>query len=213
MVEGTLIAAFITRDSVYLLSDGRVINTDTGQVHNTHSKVHKLSERCGLLVAGAYMPKLPGTVSKIAEERGMPAVEQVAPIVRQEMEATWKLLENRESPESIYRARAFAFVVGFDSCNEPRLFYIDNKSEPAFRLQERHLFGDGNNIEIGSLSTGSGEIEDPSGMLSEEIRARLPIRDSLQQLFIASFNGVKNVLSSQYERIGGETFLLTLNKE
>lgn len=66
MVEGTLIAAFITRDSVYLLSDGRVINTDTGQVHNTHSKVHKLSERCGLLVAGAYMPKLPGTIGYVA---------------------------------------------------------------------------------------------------------------------------------------------------
>jgi len=213
MVEGTLIAAFITCDSVYLLSDGRVVNTDTGQVHNTHSKVHKLSERCGLLVAGAYMPELPRTVSKIAEERDMTNVEQVAPIVRQEMEATWQLLKNRESPERIHRSRAFAFVVGFDSCNEPRLFYIDNKSEPAFSLQERHLFGDGNDIEIGSLSTGSGEIEDPSGMLCEEIRARLPIRDTLQQLLIASFNGVKNVLSSQYERIGGETFILTLKKK
>jgi len=213
MLEETLIAAFLTRESVYLFSDGRVINTDSGKIYNRHSKVHKLSKRCGLLVAGAYMPELPSTVSKVASKRHMPYVEQIAPIVCQEMKSTWQLLENRESPERIRKARAFAFVAGYDSDNEPRLFYIDDKSIPPFFLQKRELFKGGIDLEIGSLSTGSGELEDPSGMLTQEIRARLPVQQSLYQILLASFNRVKNALASQYEKIGGETFCLILNRE
>jgi hypothetical protein len=159
------------------------------------------------------MPSLPTTVSKIAMERGTPYVQQVAPIVRHEMEAMWRLLGERVSPDRFSQARAFAFVAGFDSCNRPRLFYIDDKSKPPFHLQERPLFIDGNDLEIGAMSTGSGELENPSGMLTAEIQVRLPVRTLLHQLLLASFDGVKNALSSQYERIGGDTFYLIFNKE
>jgi len=166
-----------------------------------------------LLVAGAYMPSLPKTVSKIATERGTPYVEQVAPIVRQEMEATWRLLGERVSPDRFSQVRAFAFVAGFDSLNRHHLFYIDDRSKPPFHLQERPLFIGGNDLEIGALSTGSGKLENPSGMLTAEIQARLPVRTSLYQLLLASFDGVKNALASQYESIGGDTFCLIFNKE
>jgi hypothetical protein len=212
MLKGTLIAAFLTPDSVHLFSDGRVINTNTGQRYNRHSKVHKLSERCGLLVAGVYMAKLPTMVSKIAMERDTPYVDQIALIVNQEMANTWRLFEERESPDRVNQARAFAFIVGFDSRNRPRLFYTDNKSNPPFHLQERPLFADGKDLEMGAMSTGSGEIENPSSMLTAEIQTRLPVRTSLQQLLLTSFDGVKNILASQYEGIGGDTFHLTFRK-
>jgi len=213
MLKGTFIAAFLDRNSVHLFSDGRAINIKTGHVYNDHSKVHKLSEHCGLLVAGIYMPDLPTTVSKIATERDTPYVEQVAPVVRQEMEATWRLLGERVSPDRLSQARAFAFVAGFDSRNRPCLFYIDDKSKPPFHLQERPLFIGGNDPEIGALSTSSGELENPTDMLIAEYHARLPVRTSLHHLLLASFNGVKNDLASQYEGIGGETFYLIFNKE
>jgi hypothetical protein len=210
MLEGTLIAAFITRDSIHLFSDGRVINRETRQISNTHSKVHHLSAHCGMLVAGVYMPALPTAVSRIAAERRQAFADQVAPIVRQEMRASWQILEHREAPERIRQARAFAFVTGFDAHELPRLFYVDNRSVPSFALQERPLFGRGCNLEIGAMSTGSGELEDLSAMFTSEIQARLPLQATLAQVLEESFDCVKNRLAGQYESIGGRGFRSTI---
>lgn len=206
MKQGTLITAFVTHGFVLLLSDGRVVNTETEQVFNDHSKVHVLTDKSGLLVAGVYMPRLPLDVSRIASERGMSCVDQVAPLVKDEMEATWSLLESEVSPEQIAQARAFAFVSGFDSIRQPRLFYIDNRSNPPFSLQERTLFEESNDVEIGAMSTGSGDLENPSSMLVAAIQSRLPLTVPLEEALTSSFNDVKVALASQYERIGGETF-------
>jgi len=166
-----------------------------------------------MLVAGVYMPTLPMTVSQAVARRGEPFVDQVARIVRQEMEARWRILEQREPPERVRQARAFAFVVGFDASESPRLFYIDNKSNPPFVLQERRLFGAGNNLEVGAMSTGSGELDDVSGMLGAEIGARLTAQITLDRLLTESFDQVKDRLAERYESIGGTTFSLVIRQQ
>jgi hypothetical protein len=165
-----------------------------------------------MLVARVYMPMLPTTVSQTAAQRRQPFVDQVAWIVRHEMEASWRIIELRELPERIRQARAFAFVAGFDVNESPRLFYIDNKSNPPFLLQERPLFTTGNDLEMGAMSTGSGELEDPSSMLAAEIQVRLPLQMTLHRLLEESFNHVKDTLAAQYESIGGRTFSLVISR-
>jgi hypothetical protein len=208
--SGTLIAAFIRAGEIALFSDGRVIDADSGRIHNDWSKVHQLSPMVGMLTAGHYVPSLREDIRRNAADRALTSVEDVATIARLVLIEIWRKLGSspQEAPK-LEVARVFVFIVGFDRFSRPRLYYLDNRSSPQFVLQERSLFTTGGgDVEIASMSTGSGETEDPSASLATHLKGLAEKQGAGVDVFAfrSAFDMTKAELGAKNKRIGGRTF-------
>jgi hypothetical protein len=215
-LHGTLIAAFLTRDEIFLASDGRVIHNKTGQIHNDWSKVHQINKYVGMLTAGAFIPPFKDAVVRNCNDRNIRTVEGVVQVASLILTEFWRSnVERIKQSGRLDEFRVFVFIAGFDVNNCPRLFYLDNMSKPKFSIQVRQLFQNGHDFEIGALSTGSGQEEDPSGLLTQEINCRiqqLGIIPNLSLILYSAFSLVKDKLSKTNSRIGGKTFLSKIDR-
>jgi hypothetical protein len=210
--SGTLIAAFLLRDQVFLFSDGRVIDADSGQVHDDWSKVHHLAPMVGMLTAGHYVPHLRDDICRNSSERNVSTVDGVANIAGLVLSETWRRFESApENAAKIALARVFVFIAGFDAHAEARLFYLDSTSTPRFRLQERSLFSPGRDLEIAAMSTGSGATENPSALLINEVQTRLRSQVDFDVL-CSAFDATKAELAKTNDRIGGVTFAAVVDR-
>lgn len=209
---GTLISTIITKENIYLFSDGRTVNLDNGEINNLHTKVHRLSKFCGLLVAGVYMPDLPSQVSTIASSNNLIYANQIADVVQKVISKIWEYLENNNPPDKIAASRAFAFICGYDNLFIPRLYYVDSQTTPKFTIKERFLFSEKTDLEIAAMSTGSGEFENPTQMLTDSILKLYKYNSVIENVFLDSFDSVKEELAKSYPKIGGNTFASKINK-
>jgi len=216
LFHGTLIAAFFTKDEIFLASDGRVNNIDNGEVHDDWSKVHQINKSVGMLTAGACTPTLATDIINNCKSRGIETVDEVAKIAHLVLKEIWRLnVDMFEREGKLDDIRIFIFLAGFDAHSQPRLFYLDNMSDPIFTIQERNLFQTATDIEIAALSTGSGEEENPSAMLAADIRNNLSSnnakQNSLPMALHSAFNSTKDRLSNRNSSIGGQTFFSRLS--
>jgi len=210
---GTVIAVFTTREEIYLFSDGRLTNLDTGKFNDAYPKVHRLSKYTGLLTAGINMPDLPVQVSTIASRSNLLYVKDIVPIVRDVMTDIWHYLEGTNVLDKMAERKAFAFICGFDQNLIPHVYYIDNNTTPPFVIKEKSLFTGTINLEIASISTGSGEFVDPSQMLANEISKNYSNSIPLKSILLKSFNSVKLNLAKTNSWIGGQTFYSKITKK
>src|SRR2546427_1452956 len=88
--SGTLVAAFLMPDQIALFSDGRVIDSDSGRVHNDWSKVHQLAPMVGMLTAGHYMPHLRDDIRRNSQARNVTAVDDVANVSSLVLVEAWR---------------------------------------------------------------------------------------------------------------------------
>lgn len=213
--EGTLIATFITKNKIYLLSDGRVINKIDGTIRDDWSKIHKINNRVGMLVAGIYVPNLRDDIIRNCRERDLTSVKDVANISSLILQEIWnQYTANPEYKEKIKNIRIFVFLVGFDENNVPHMFFLDNMSEPRFKLQEKALFEVGDELEIGAMSYASGETENPSGMLIKYLTPYINSKGKqidLKRSIYSAFNSTKKELAEKTQQIGGKTFFAEID--
>jgi hypothetical protein len=216
-LHGTLVAAFLTRSAIFLASDGRVIDSDSGKIFDDWTKVHRLTEQVGMLTAGAYVKHLKEDIVCKCNSRGILDVVGVAQIASLVLQEIWRLNAGAiEAQGKLEEVRIFIFLAGFDETGQPRLFYSDNNSQPKFAIQERQLFRSGYDLEIAAISTGSGKWEDPSELLKEEIGARIETGMSVQilpHLLYSAFGATKKKLSVTNPRVGGKTFFSHIDPE
>ena len=209
--SGTLIAAFLTKTEIVLCSDGRAVNASTGAVvSDAWTKIHRLTDRVGLLTAGRDLPGLvPRFRAKQAAARPS-TITQLADLLQGALDEEWAALPPGGDPAG-GGGRSFVFMTGFDAVGAPRIFHLD--SQARFRVQEMSLFGGGRELEIAAMSTGSGLTQDPSGLLLRQLqttRTREPSIDLLRWL-LSSFDAAKAELASQDPRIGGRTFVAVID--
>lgn len=207
---GTLIAAFLTKTEIVLCSDGRAVNASTGVVvSDAWTKIHRLTDRVGLLTAGRDLPGLvPRFRAKQAAARPS-TITQLADLLQGALDEEWAALPPGDPGGGA--GRSFVFMTGFDAVGAPRIFHLD--SQARFRVQEMPLFGGGRELEIAAMSTGSGLTQDPSGLLLRQLqstRTREPAIDLLRWL-LSSFDAAKAELASQDPRIGGRTFVAVID--
>jgi hypothetical protein len=102
--------------------------------------------------------------------------------------------------------------VGFDKRHLPRLFYLDNQTNPPLLLQERSVTDE---IEIAAISHGSDSvIENPSNDFTfylRQISRQTNILLNPQKVFFDSFVKTQEKLSKSEPLIGGKTFFSTID--
>jgi hypothetical protein len=218
ILHGTLIATVITKNLIYLFSDGRLINKERGVINDNWSKIHKINDLVGMLVAGQYIQHLRDDIIRNCQRRNLKSVKDVAEITSLVLKGTWNnIAANPEYKEKISEIKIFAFIVGFDASASPHLYFVDSMSSPMFRLQERLLFLGGEDLEIGAISYESGIKENPSNMLINQI---IPHRNlinrkefELKDILLRAFNDIKNELSKNHSSIGGQTFFAVIDNK
>jgi len=121
----------------------------------------------------------------------------------------YSLKHSDKRTDNIKDVKFFLFVVGFDRNSNPRLYYLENETSPAFEIQERILFNTGNDLEIATMSTNSGKTEFPSETMSNYVNYENNVmkRSDVTGIVIDSFNKTKDILSKQNNHIGGKTFV------
>lgn len=209
---GTFVATFVMKDKIFLLSDGRIVDSRAGTITSeSFSKVHRLTNKVGMLTAGRYLPNLTTEISNICENMKTVYVDEVVKIAKTVLEKTSEQLYLRiNNQELVKDIRIFVFIVGFDENSNPRLFYLDNMSKPPFKIQERMLFQSGYDIEIGAMSTGSGEFEDPSSILVKHFKREYELKGryvDLVTIIHSAFSYTKEEMSKRNHQIGGEVFI------
>jgi hypothetical protein len=213
-VEGTLVAAFLMRDEILLCSDGRVVSpVDGSVVRNDWSKVHQLTPKIGLLTVGRYLPGLILNFRSKWGNRTASSVREAVDVLRLALEEEWRGPAARPGRAG-GDVRAFVFVAGFDPTGQARLYYLDNQTNPPFRIQERTLFADGRDLEIAAMSHGSGIEQDPSAAIVRHfatIRRQQPTQNVREQL-LASFDAAKGELGLTDSQIGGRTFAASIDR-
>jgi len=208
--HGTLIAVAIINDSIHLFSDGRVKDLKTGVVNDSWSKIHKINNRVGMLTLGISLPSLKDDIIRNCDERGFTDIEDVAPIVsdvlRLTVETARKVPENNEVIE---KHPVFIFLTGFDKCNKPRLFYLDQRTLPPFAIQERVLDASRDKLEMTGMSTESGISEDPTSQIMKYISEEHGkfSGQNIGEIINQAFEKTKRILSEKHPNsIGGRTF-------
>jgi hypothetical protein len=214
VVEGTLVAAFVTRGEIVLCSDGRVVNAGDGAVvRDDWSKVHKISDRIGMLTAGRDLPNLmPHLGAKLGRHARAPLGETLT-MLRTTLREEWAAIAAASS-RSGGHGRTFVFLAGFDETGAPRLFYLDSQTTPAFQPTEMPLFDDARDLEIGAIATGTGN-QDPSATIVKHLgglQTRQPTL-GLHPLLLGAFNATKAELAVQNKRIGGLTFAAAIDRQ
>jgi len=208
-LEGTLTAFVATRDRIYLLSDGRVTNSKTGESSDEHSKVHPINKYVGILVAGRFVPILASNVREKSSTQAKNSVFEIAQFTKEEFETAWRLMNDQFTSEEIASIRLFSFIAGFEN-GQPKLFYVDNMTNPPFEIKERLLFQGTSDFEIAALSHGSGDYNNPSGLLTNQIKTNAQLYSgvmSLDDIIRQSFDNVKKAISEHSPQIGGKTFM------
>jgi hypothetical protein len=204
---GTLIAAFVTKAEILLASDGRAVNSADGRVISDEwPKVHRLSAKAGLLTAGRSLSGLTRRIeTKLGDSLAAP-VTDVVEIVRASLAEEWAILFPTP-PKPSDESRVFVFVAGFDSRNEPRLFQLDSRS--GFLVDESRVLGEGHELEIHAMSTGSGIDEKPSDTIVKYLNLQTR-RTDLDAWLLGGFNQTKDELGRTNAKIGGRTFAATI---
>lgn len=212
---GTLIAAFVTKAEVLLCSDGRVVNSiNRSTVRDDWPKVHRLTERTGLLTAGRDLPGLLGQFEKKLGAQRPEAVSAVASVARGSLEAEWAGLAGRSGRTPA--GRVFTVVAGFDADGAARLFYMDSASRPPFHLEQVGLFGSGQDLEVFAIASNSGaNNEDVSALLVRNLEtlARQQPGTDRRRLMLAAFNAAKEELGTRNSSIGGATFAASITPQ
>lgn len=180
---------------------------DGSVVRDDWSKVHQLTPKIALLTVGRYLPDLMSNFRSRWGDRRASSVREAVDVLRLALEEEWRGPAARPG-RADGDVRAFVFVTGFDPTGQPRLFYLDNQTNPPFRIQERTLFVDGRDLEIAAMSHGSGVEQHPSAAIVRHfgmIRWRQPTQNLREQL-LASFDAAKGELALTDSQIGGQTF-------
>jgi proteasome subunit B (beta)-like protein len=210
--EGTLVAAFITRNEIVLCSDGRVVSSADGAVvRDDWSKVHRLSDRIGVLTAGRDLPGLMTRVKSQLSRRPAVTMADTVATLRQSLVEEWANVTS--GSRSAGRGRTFVFVAGFDESGKPRLFHLDSQTQPEFTLSEMPLFETVRDLEIGAIATGT-QTEDPSAVIVRHLgglQRRQPTL-GLHQLLLGAFNETKTQLAASNSRIGGLTYAAAIDR-
>lgn len=215
--SGTLIATVITKEKILLFSDGRIIyGKDNTITSDSFSKLHKLTDKVGMLTAGRYIHKLTPEIVKVCEDTKTIYVEDVVVKTKLMAEKIWQeysLEHSNNQTNNMRDIRFFLFVVGYDRNSKPRLYYLDNMTPHPFEIQERVLFNAKQNIEIASMSTGSGETEDPGNIIAGYVNYEINMNRKIDLLgaILVSFNKTKEVLSERNHHIGGRTFVAIID--
>ena len=207
-LEGTLVAAFVTRTEIVLCSDGRVVNSSDGTVvRDDWSKVHRLNDRIGLLTAGRDLPGLTQRTRVKLSRQASTSMTDTVSAIRVALQEEWTSLANGASAT---QGRAFVFVAGFDESGAPRLFHLDSQS--AFKINEMPLFTISRDLEIGAIATGM-EPQDPAATIVKYLDGlqRGQPALGLHRLLLGAFNATKAELGSRNARIGGVTFAATID--
>ena len=211
--EGTLVAAFVTRNEILLCSDGRVVNSADGVVvRDDWSKVHRVTDRVGMLTAGRELPGLDSRVGARLARTSSTAMAETVQALRLALLEEWGSVAATSS-RSNASGRSFVFVAGFDEHGAPRLFHLDSRSQPAFRITEMPLFTDVRDLEIGAIATGT-EQEDPSMTIVKHLGGLQQRQPSLglHGLLLGAFNATKAQLAARNSRIGGLTFAAAIDR-
>ena len=195
-----------------LCSDGRVVNSSDGVVvRDDWSKVHRLSDRIGVLTAGRDLPGLMSRVqSRLARQPAASMSDTVATL-RQALVEEWASVTT--GSRSATRGRTFVFLAGFDETGAPRLFHLDSRTQPEFRIAEMPLFVTVRDLEIGAIATGT-QTEDPSATIVRHLdglQHRQPTI-GLHRLLFGTFNATKAQLAASNSRIGGLTYAATIDR-
>lgn len=210
-LSGSFIATFITKNKIFLFSDGRLTNTQTGVVNDSTSKVHELTRQVGMLAAGSHMPYLGSHIAEVCAHEGIVFVHGVVDITKLALETIWRDFSERpDNRDKVEDVRIFVFVSGFDSSMTPHMYYLDNMSNPRFKPQHRVLFQAGNDLEIGAISTGSGENVNPSSILTKQIESQIKTargKYNLEEVLHLTFDSTKAELGIKNNWIGGDTFI------
>ena len=210
--EGTLVAAFVTKNEIVLCSDGRVVSSADGAVvRDDWSKVHRLSDRIGVLTAGRDLPGLMTRVKSQLSRRPAVTMAETVALMRQALIEQWATVTS--GSRSAARGRTFVFVAGFDETGTPRLFHLDSQAQPEFKVSEMPLFVRVRDLEIGAIATGT-PTEDPSAVIVRHLdglQHRQPGL-GLHGLLLGAFNATKAQLAASNSRIGGLTYAATIDR-
>ena len=213
MISGTIISVVLTKEMIYLLSDGRLVNNEKKEIiSESHSKIHWLSKYAGLLVAGKYMPKVPNQVREIIKFRKLLFIDEIVEHVENIFIPKWEELIKTFPPDTIKEARAFAFITGFDKKYNPRLFYIDSCSSPIFKIQEGMLFRDNEILECSIMANHPPANIDVSQTFIDILTLKSKGGMQTFSAILESFNYVKEQLSMEVLGIGGKTFASVIDK-
>ena len=214
LVEGTLVAAFVTRGEIVLCSDGRVVNSGDGAVvRDDWSKVHKISDRIGMLTAGRDLPNLLSNVQAKLMRQPQASIATTVAAVRTTLVEEWAGIAEAAS-RSGGHGRTFVFVAGFDEKGTARLFHLDSATTPAFQVTEMPLFSSARDLEIGAIATGI-DNQDPSATIVKHLgglHSRQPAI-ALHPLLLGAFNATKAELAARNKRIGGMTFAAAIDRQ
>lgn len=211
-VYGTLIAAVFYNGKYFLFSDGRLTDSQSKSIiSDSHSKLHKLTNYSAMLAAGRFLPNLTPNIVKSCLDNELICVEDVITIAKPIIEAQWNslLLSTNTANKDI---KFFCFIVGIDKRHLPRLFYLDNQTNPPLLLQERPITDE---IEIAAISYGSDSvIENPSNDFTfylRQLSKQTNILLNPQKVFYDSFVKTQEKLSKSKPLIGGKTFFSTID--
>jgi hypothetical protein len=209
-LEGTLVAAFVTKTEIVLCSDGRVVNSSDGSVvRDDWSKVHQLNDRIGLLTAGRDLPGFTQRARVKLSRQTSTSMADTVNTIRVALQEEWASLANGHTPT---QGRAFVFVAGFDETGAPRLFHFDSQSSPAFKVNEMPLFTVSRDLEVGAIATGMDQ-QDPAATIVKYLDGLQKGQPALglHRLLLGAFNATKAELGSRNSRIGGLTFAATID--
>jgi hypothetical protein len=204
--NGTLLTTIITKDHIYLFSDGIAVDSRTDEIISTDlSKVHKISDLVGVLTGGVYIDDLDAQIRKGRNFDELNDVVSVANVVEQILKQNWEKLKSKKD------RRIFVLIVGYDKSNSPRLFYID--SQQHFLNNERELFQDSeNNVEL-CIMPHKNSIPNDWKLLRDYIENERKINpNNIHQCMINAFSSLAKDYSKVDDHIGGKIFCEILNK-
>jgi len=213
-VDGSLVAAFVTKDEILLMSDGRAVSA-TGDliVRDDLSKVHRLSGRAGLLTAGRVLPGLAEAARAELAERRAPALLVEVAAVAESLKMAWAAIEPAD--DGGRAGRSFVFVAGFDEPGNPRVFYLDTRRAPDVPVNEIGVLGDGRELDVVAIASNPRGSTDASDIIVRQVSALYATNRGLarQAILIAAFKAAQAEISSYNPRIGGETFAAVIDLE
>jgi hypothetical protein len=205
--EGSLIAAFVTKQEILLCSDGRAVSSADGAiVREDLPKVHRLTSRIGMLTAGRTLPGLIARFKSGASAGESQPLVGLVGAMRDALQAEWQ--DVVASSNGGTTGRAFAFVTGFDESGTPRVFYMDTYGARNLRVTEMSMLAGGRELEVVAIASGDDGSMDASAAIVRHIDAIHRRQPGLarQALLVAAFKAAQDELSARDPRIGGRTF-------
>jgi hypothetical protein len=211
---GSLIAVFAMKSTLLLCSDGRIVRASDGQVlREDYRKVHKLTNRAGLLTAGRELPGLLTAVSGDVARRPDAAFDEVVAMTRTALVKEWRALPPGQNGAP--SGRVFAYIAGFDQQNQPRLVELDSAATPMFRADAVPLLDRGQELDVAAIATTRGPNEDVSAVIVRhvDVLARSQPAIDRTRLLLSAFEASKAELSLRNPRIGGATFSAAITQD